>query len=572
MPQSVLSIERLRSLVPTPLSPERLDELLFASKAEVVEVSGDGLTISATPDRLDLLSEGGLSLYLQGVLDVARGIPTSVVEPPARSTARFDVDPSVNPVRPSIAGALLRAPPGEPLDAGTLAEAIRVQELLHATLGRDRRAASLGIYPWELLDPPIRYSLEPISSVSFVPLGGETEVDGATFFADHPMASKYGSLGRVGDRCLVLRDRQGAILSLPPILNGRAAGEARVGDRELLVEATGRDPRSVREAVGGLLVVFASRGWSAEPVAVVGPGDAREDGRSIVAPHPVELPASLVSAVVGDALAGPEVVRRLERSRLSVRSKPHGWHVEAPPWRTDLLSPVDLAEEVYLAAPVLAEHGVVPPSLSRGRRAPELLFRRGAATRLLGLGFSAPHTTLLASSEIVRLVGGPEPIRLLNPVSAEYAYLRDRLLLSHLETLGRNTRHGYPQRFGEMGPVVVRSAEAESGGLTRYRLGFVVADDSAGFADVAALVDALLRGTDVSGVREPTEIPGTIPGRAARLRITGEVVAEMGEVHPSVLTALGVPVPAAWAELDLTALWPLVAAGPVAGPPAREGP
>jgi len=36
-------------------------------------------------------------------------------------------------------------------------------------------------------------------------------------------------------------------------------------------------------------------------------------------------------------------------------------------------------------------------------------------------------------------------------------------------------------------------------------------------------------------------------------------VAEMGELAPSVLAAAGIPVPAAWLEIDLARLWPLLA-------------
>jgi phenylalanyl-tRNA synthetase beta subunit len=125
--------------------------------------------------------------------------------------------------------------------------------------------------------------------------------------------------------------------------------------------------------------------------------------------------------------------------------------------------------------------------------------------------------------------------------------------------LAHNTRHAYPQRFAEVAPVLVRDPAAEAGATTRYHAGLVIADESAGFADAAALVEYLLRRLDVAAVREPLELPATIPGRAARARLAGETVAEMGEVHPEILTALGVPVPVAWAELDLSALWPLVA-------------
>jgi phenylalanyl-tRNA synthetase beta chain len=559
MPQSILSWERVQALLPSAVSDRELEELLFVSKAELAGREGDSLTVSVTPDRLDLLSEAGLALHLAGALDAAHGLPKfrETASPPPRPA--FRVDASVAPLRPWIVGLLVHAPEGSSLDAGTLAEAIRFQEVLHATVGRDRRAASLGIYPWERVEPPVSYALEPLSDVRLVPLDGAEEVDGGRFFREHPLAARYGPLGRVGDRCLVLRDAAGAVLSLPPVLNSRSAGEARTGDRELLLEATGTHPRTVRETVALLLLVFAGRGWSVEPVEVLGPGSTQDDGRAVLNPPSIDLPSALLTAISGRALPSAEVERRLGRSRLSARPHPGGWKVEVPPWRPDLGSAVDVAEDVLIAAPILPEDGVVPPSATRGRRLPEVLFRRRVAAELLGLGFAAPNTPVLVSETAVGRLPGTTPIALTNPVSAEFAYLRDRLLLSHLDVLAHNTRRGYPQRFAEVGPVIVRSPEAESGGATRYHASLVAASDSAGFAEAAALVDYLFRRRDVMAVREPVELPGLIPGRAARARVAGEAVAELGEVHPQLLEDLGVPVPVAWAELDLTALWPLVA-------------
>jgi phenylalanyl-tRNA synthetase beta chain len=559
MPQSILSWERVQALVSVPLTDPQLDDLLFSSKAELVGRDGDSLTISVTPDRLDLLSEAGLALHLAGALEVAHGLPKLRDVPAATPRPAFQVDASVDPIRPWISGVLVHAPDDGGLDAGTLAEAIRFQELLHATVGRDRRAASLGIYPWERVEPPVRYALEPLGDVRIVPLDGSEEVGGGRFFQEHPLAARYGLLGRVGDRCLVLRDADGEVLSLPPVLNSRSAGEARTGDRELLLESTGTQLRTVRESLGLLLLVFAGRGWSVEAVEVDGPGGRHDDGRAVLSPPAVELSPTLLREVAGVAYPSAEVERRLSRARLSARPHAGGWRVEMPPWRPDLGAPVDVVEDVLISVPLRPEDGVVPPSATRGRRRPEVVFRRRVATDLLGLGFAAPNTTVLVSEASVARLAGTTPIRLTNPVSTEFAYLRERLLTSHLDVLAHNTRHGYPQRFAEVGPVVVRSSEAESGGDTRHHASLVIASDSAGFADAAALVDYLLRRRDVLSVREPTELPGLIPGRAARARISGEVVAELGEVHPQVLSGLGVPVPVAWAELDLSALWPLVA-------------
>ncbi len=559
MPQSTLRRDRVDALLPRPLSARELEELLFPTKAELEGQEGDTLAVSVTPDRLDLLSEGGLGLCLQGQLEAARGIPPfPIVDLPDAAIA-FDVDPSVAGIRPAIAGFVVAAPSDRPLDDGLLEEAVRFQELIHATVGRDRRAASLGIYPLERLTPPFRYTLEPIEGIRFVPLEGADEIGGPQFFDGHPMAARYGALGRSGNACLTLRDATGVVLSLPPVLNGREGGEARTGDRWLLVESTGTRERAVRESLGLLSVVFASRGWKVAPVPVRGGSPLEGDGRPVVATRSIVLPSALLHGLAGVARPADEVTQRLARARLSAHPHSGGWRVEVPPWRPDLLTPVDVAEDAILASAIGPEDGVAAPSPTRGRRLAVARFRHRFSVALLGLGHAQPYTSLLVSDEAVERVPGARPLRLRNPVSAEFSTVRDRLLLSHLEVLRRNTRHGYPQRIGEVGPVVVADPAAESGAVTRYHAGALVASDGAGFADAAAIVDALLREVDVTAVREPADLPGTIVGRAARARLAGEAVAELGEIRPETLTALGVPVPVAWAEIDLTALAPLVA-------------
>jgi phenylalanyl-tRNA synthetase beta chain len=557
VPQSELRRDRVLSMLPAALSDSALEDILFSSKAELERQDAETLVVSVTPDRLDLLSEGGLALYLQGAMGAAKGIPPRKAFDAPSPAPVIDADPSVHSVRPAIAAMLVRAPSDAGLDAGTLAEAVRFQEVLHATVGRDRRAASLGIYPYDRLSAPFGYALEPLSAVRFVPLDGSEELGAEEFFRDHPMALRYGSLGRRENSCLTIRDARGTVLSLPPILNGRTGGEAREGDRTLLLESTGSRMRPVRESLGLLSVVFLSRGWSVCPVAVRGGEGSSTDEEGEIATRKVDLPSATLHSLSGTQYPAGEVESRLARARLTVHLHPGGWRVEVPAWRPDLLTAVDLAEDVILAQAIRAEDGIVPPSSTRGRRRGETVFRRRFATALLGLGFAAPFTSLLVSETSVERIPGADPIRLSNPPSAEFAFVRDRLLLSQIEILSHNTRRGYPQKVAEVAPVVVRAPSAESGAETRYHAGAVIAGETAGFADAASLIDYLLRTVDIIGVREPVELPGTIPGRAARVRVAGEVVAELGEIRPEVLVGIGVPVPVAWAELDLAVLAPL---------------
>jgi phenylalanyl-tRNA synthetase beta chain len=556
MPKATLSYRRVASMLARPPDPPALEELLFASKAEAHATAGDELEVEVTPDRLDLLSEGGLGLYLQGVLGESHGLlrPKTVALDP---TWEVIADPSVAPRRPEIGALIAQAPGTGGVDEGLLGEAVRFQETLHATVGSDRRLASLGLYPLDRLRPPIRYALEPLGSVSIQPLERDAPIDGTRFLSEHPMGVRYGSLGTQDGQVLTLRDASGGLLSLPPILNARPLGEVRVGDRALLLESTGTRSARVSEALGLLSVVFAALGWSLTPVPVR-PAGTQPSGALPLGPRTIPLRSTTLDAIAGRAFAADEVQHGLATARLSGRSVPHGWEVEVPPWRPDLLQEVDLVEEVLLARGLRVEDGVIPPSRSLGGRSRESRFRDRVGELLLGLGYSEVFSPVLVPESAVTRLNRASALRLTNPVSDLFERLRDALELSLIGTLEGNRRSGYPQRFYEVGPVIVAAPRSETGARTAVHAGAILADERAGFAEAASIVDYLTGAVAGVGVREPAELPGTIAGRAARVRLAGEPVAEIGELHPALLAELRVPVPAVWFELDLTALWPLV--------------
>jgi phenylalanyl-tRNA synthetase beta chain len=557
MPQGQLDRARVLGMLPSPPSPKELEELIFRSKAELKADDGQRLTIEVTADRLDLLSEGGLGLYLQGVTGAASGR----VKPP--SISRFDpnpfvrVDARVAPLRPVIAALVVRSPTWAGVDAGLLAEAVRFQELLHATVGLGRRLASFGLYPFDRLVPPFTYALEPLGGVEIVPLDSSEPMGARAFLEGHPMARSYGALGSQDDSLLTLRDARGVLMSLPPILNARPGGEARVGDRTLLLESTGTRVPRVMEGLSLLSLPFAARGWLVTPVPVQYP-DHTDDGRALVDARTLSLSAEALGRLSGHAYPSEEVERLLGAVRLDPTPNADGWSVDVPPWRPDLIGEVDLAEEVILADGVRAEDGIVPASRTLGRRRPESTWRRRVGTLLLGAGFTELYTPVLTSERAIDRLGRTGAIALANPVSAEFARLRDALAPGLVEALEHNVRAGYPQRFFEIGPVLERDPKADTGARTVYRAGAVIASEGAGFADAAGLADYLVGAFGASGVREPATLSGTIPGRAARLKVAGETVAEMGELAPELLEAARVPVPVAWLEVDLARLWPLV--------------
>jgi phenylalanyl-tRNA synthetase beta chain len=564
MPQSTLSLERINALLPQALSEEGLRETLFRSKVEPGSRMGDRLTVEVTPDRLDLLDEAGLARDLAGLLGFARGMGYAF-ESAALPGVEARQNASVSPLRGAFAAVALEAPAERPLDAGLLDEAIRFQELLHATTGRDRRAGSLGLYPLERLTPPFRYTMEPLGQIRFTPLSSTEEMDGKDFYQTHPMALRYGNLGRQGELALTLRDDEDRILSLPPVLNSADTGEVRPGDRRILVEATGTRPARVRELIGYMILPFVERGWKAHPVPIHGP-DGSRDGVEGLRPRRFTLSGVGVQRLLGVRLSASETAEHLQRARLSAEVREGRVQVEAPPWRSDLLSEADLVEEVAVALGYGHLKPILPPSPTRGSHSPSA--RREAQLRevALGMGFQELFTPVLVSGTAAGWgLALSEPLGLVNPVSSEFSHVRSSLLPGLLTALARNTRYAYPQRVFELGPVVLRDPEAGTGTRTDRHLALVEAGPGAGFARAAAWSERFLTLLGLIAGREPLEVPGTIAGRCAQIKVAGEGVLWMGEVHPRILAELHLPEPVAFLVVHgtrLERLRPLPAAAP----------
>lgn len=546
MPQSALSLERINALLPRPISEETLRETLFRSKVEPGARLGDRLTVEVTPDRLDLLDEAGLARELSGLMGLARGMGYAF-EPAPLPGVEARQNASVSPLRGEFVAVALEAPAGGgALDVGLLDEVIRFQELLHATTGRDRRAGSLGLYPLERLTPPFRYALEPLGQIRFTPLSSSQELAGKDFYQTHPLALRYGDLGRQGELALTLRDEEDRILSLPPVLNAATTGEIRPGDRRILVEATGTRPARVRELIGYMLLPFVERGWKAHPVPIHGPEGSR-DGQEVLRPRRFTLAGAGVQRLLGVRLTAGELADHLQQARLAAEVREGRIQVEAPPWRPDLLAEVDLIEEVAVARGFGRFPPILPPSSTRGARSRSAHQEAQLREVALGMDFQELYTPVLIPGTAAGWgLTLSEPLALVNPVSTEFSHVRSSLVPGLLASLGRNTRSPYPQRVFELGTVVLREAEAATGTRTDRQFALVEGADGTGFARAAAWAERLLDLFGLTAGREPLEVPGTIPGRCAQIRVAGEVVLWMGEVHPRILSELRLPEPVAF--------------------------
>ncbi|MHB9293518.1 hypothetical protein Holit_02643 [Hollandina sp. SP2] len=145
-------------------------------------------------------------------------------------------------------------------------------------------------------------------------------------------------------------------------------------------------------------------------------------------------------------------------------------------------------------------------------------------------------------------------IRIANPMSEHYEYVRDGIVASLLMSESVSGHSGYPHRIFEIGKVAYREDREKDGTCTRQYLGFLTADKDATFNTAAGQLQTLFYYITREYTIEESQDPRFIPGRGATIRYRAEPIGVFGELHPEVLENWGIMVPCIAGELDLDAL------------------
>ncbi|MCQ9165664.1 MULTISPECIES: phenylalanine--tRNA ligase subunit beta [unclassified Arthrobacter] len=299
------------------------------------------------------------------------------------------------------------------------------------------------------------------------------------------------------------------------------------------------------------------------------------------APVTVFLPAGFASARIGIDFTPEQVVDSLTDLGAGVEEADGGWNVTAPSWRHDLATPEDLTEEVarlvgYDAIP--ATLPIAPPGRGYSRTQQQ---RRRAVQALADSGLTEilayPFVSKAANDTFgVAEAGAPRgAVKLANPLSEEFGYLRTSVLPGLIDTAKRNHSRGFTDlALFESGLVFLPSGTFGTASIPP--LGAKPSDDvldalydgipyqpltiGAVFTgrdtaaapghtprawDWADAIDAARLVADVTGVDlvvEQGSHQAFHPGRAAVLKLrSGEVVGHAGELHPRLLAEQHLP-------------------------------
>ena len=284
------------------------------------------------------------------------------------------------------------------------------------------------------------------------------------------------------------------------------------------------------------------------PNTTVGPIDDHRVNMPVA--KPVTLRVARAEKIIGMPLTQQRVADALCGLGLPVTEGEGVVTVQPPSFRFDLQIEEDLIEEVarmvgYTQLPTTPPLAPITAKIRKENVRGPFAVRRSIAA----LGYQETiNFSFVEERWEHELAGNANPIQLLNPIASQMSVMRTSLLGSLLQVVKFNTdRKADRVRVFELGRVFLRDAFVKDSDSTVEGLnqpmrvsgvayGPVSTTTWGGkvrhvdFFDVKGEVEALL--SPAKPVFETAEHPAMHPGRCAQVKLNGQVIGHVGELHP----------------------------------------
>ncbi|MBI1822526.1 MAG: phenylalanine--tRNA ligase subunit beta [Nitrospirae bacterium] len=484
---------------------------------------------------------------------------------------RIFVEKEVESVRPYIAACAVS---NFVMTEEALVQFIQTQEKLADVFGQKRKLLSIGIYHLEPVVFPLVYKMASSTGTGFIPLGFEERMTLREILEKHPKGKAYRHVFKHENKLPVFVDQKGTVLSFPPIINSREAGEVKAGDRNLMLEVTGTDLRLVNLVLNILATNLFDRGAKIEPIAVSYPFKTPY-GKELIFPMAIDVPVMVeireIEKLLGESFKPERVKKALTSYGHNVgRGTGTKLRVNPPPYRDDLLHSVDVIEDVAISLGYNNFEPELPKDFSRGSLSREESFSDTLREYFIGFGFQEMISNILSSREelVEKMNLNHAPLHLVeieNVMTAQFSIVRNQILPSLLRVEAASSKAFYPHHIFEIGEVAEKDLSQDLGSKTRIQLSALIAHPNASFSEMHSYLDMLfyyLVGSKflfhgLKSVNHSSYNSGRFGEIFYRDENSPEKeirVGSLGEIHPEVLERWQIGVPCSALTLDVNLL------------------
>jgi phenylalanyl-tRNA synthetase beta chain len=589
------------------------------SKSEIAALSENVIyKIDMPANRYDLLCIEGFSRALKifsGELDA----PTyEVISVPEADMEVMNVQPATAQIRPFIVCAILK---DVKFTQERYQSFLDLQDQLHRNLCRNRTLVAIGTHDMDTVKGPFGYDARPGDKIEFVPLSHSSTNESFTakalleHYETEPACKHlkpYVPIIKNSPVYPVVLDAEETVMSLPPIING-SKSKITLDTTNVFIECTATDLTKANIVLDTVVTMFSeycAKPFTVEPVKINFVNESGDITKSYVTPAMSQrnecADVDFVNSIIGIDITAERMIDLCNKVQLGPATlvNENGiskLQVTVPPTRSDILHPVDIAEDIGIAygynnivkrVPKTATVGAEQPLHALGDLLREEIARAGYI-EVLSHGLCSIRDNFTALRRSISAA-----VSLSNPANVEYQVVRTTLLPGLLKTLQHNKSSSFTAGFKlfEISDVVLPDDEHVMtdtivGTKNVRRVCGVYAGPTSGFEIIHGLVDRIMTLTEVAPeeeyiknsskgkeekyrvaregwyytIRELKEDGGHasagtyFPGRAAEILLTKPgcervSIGTFGILHPEVLGNFDVQYPSSAVELDLESL------------------
>lgn len=477
---------------------------------------------------------------------------------------------------------------------------IDLQDKLHQNICRRRTLVAIGTHDLDTIEGPFTYNALPPNEINFVPLSQTREFE-AKALLDHYRTSidckhlkPYTDIIYDSPVYPVITDKNGVVLSMPPIINGEHS-KISLQTKNVFIECTGTDITKAKVVLNTVIAMFseyAEKPFSVEPVRVV--YEPETAGTTELTPdlsnRTVEVQVKDIYSMLFGKLEPVDLdLKRIcdlcAKMQLAATPTSDGQRIiaEVPPTRSDILHAVDVIEDVGIAYGFNNIPRTIPTTQTIGRAQP--LNKLGDLLRdeISRAGYIELLTHGLCSHEenfklLNREDDGKTAVVLSNPATIEFEVVRTSMLPGVLKTIQNNKSMSVKDglKLFEVSDVVLLDDSSDVGARNVRRICASYTGHTDGFEVIHGLVDRIMQLLGIPGAVEsdattlasleqyyaivPSAMRTYFPGRCADIHLYSKgvvqplVVGTYGVLHPEVLHNFDLLNPTSVLEMDLEPL------------------
>jgi len=546
MPTIEVSHRDLCKLIGKELSLEELSEAIHYAKVGVDAVNGDILTVKVEDtNRPDLWSAEGIAREIKGRF-FKGGCPKYKVK---ESGVVVKVDRKNKNVRPYTVCAVVK---NLKITEDVLSQMIQLQEKVCVTFGRNRKEVALGVYDFDRIRPPIRFTTVKPDGIKFVPLEFKEEMTPRQILERHPKGKEFSHLLAGKKEYPMFIDSRNEVLSIPPIINSNYSGKVTEETNNVFIECSGFNFKFLNPALNVIVAAMADRGGRIEAVKVVYPD--KTIYTPDLTPRKTFVSVDYINKISGLKLSEKEIHKLLEQARYRIVKTGKKIELLYPAYRQDIMHQRDVVEDVIIS---YGYNKITPEPLKLatvGSISEKERFLEKAGEAMVGVGFQEILSYMLTNKNYIfhRMNLKEEKVaEIENIVSENWCVFRNWLLPSLMEFYSNNQHVKYPQKIFEIGDVIVIDEKQKTKTRDVRKLATAIADSKVSYGDIATVLDAFMSALGVKYKLKTSKHPSFIDGRVAEILFKNRSIGFIGELHPMILKNWKIEMPVAAFEINL---------------------